>query len=47
MRNGCLQDQAREEIHRRPLDERQQKAGIDLAVFARHGIGFKKKRSGG
>src|SRR4051794_21513956 len=38
-----------EEIQRRLLDERQQKAGIGSIwrFFDRHGISFKKKRSGG
>ena len=38
-----------EEIQRRLLDERQQKAGIGSVwrFFDRHGISFKKKRSGG
>jgi transposase len=38
-----------EEIQRRLLDERQQKAGLGSVwrFFDRHGISFKKKRSGG
>jgi len=38
-----------EEIQRRLLDERQQKAGIGSVwrFFDRHGVSFKKKRSGG
>jgi transposase len=38
-----------EEIQRRLLDERQQKAGIGSVwrFFDRHGISFKKKHSGG
>src|SRR5882762_11832252 len=38
-----------EEIRRRLLDERQQEAGIGSVwrFFDRHGISFKKKRSGG
>jgi transposase len=38
-----------EEIQRRLLDERQQKAGLGSAwrFFDRHGISFKKKRSSG
>ena len=38
-----------EEIQRRLLDERQQKAGIGSVwrFFDRHGISFKKKRAGG
>src|SRR5258706_12912070 len=38
-----------EEIQRRMLDERQQKAGIGSVwpFFARHSISFKKKHSGG
>jgi transposase len=38
-----------EEIQRRLLDERQQKAGLGSAwwFFDRHGISFKKERSSG
>src|ERR1700687_3157914 len=38
-----------EEIQRRLLEERQQKAGLGSVwrFFDRHGISFKKKRSGG
>ena len=38
-----------EEIRRRLLEERQQKAGLGSVwrFFDRHGISFKKKRSGG
>jgi transposase len=46
---GQEPDLTLEEIQRRLLDERQQKAGIGSVwrFFDRHGISFKKKHSGG
>ena len=46
---GQEPDLTLEEIQRRLLDERQQKAGIGSVwrFFDRHGISFKKKRSSG